>query len=87
MKIYTKTGDDGTTGLFGGDRVAKSHTRIEAYGTVDELNAVIGLIRSELPSVDAFRELDETLRRLQMNCSFSARIWQRPLVRNPMFLV
>jgi len=43
MKIYTKTGDDGTTGLFGGKRVAKYSLRIEAYGTVDELNAVIGV--------------------------------------------
>ena len=43
MKIYTKTGDDGTTGLFGGKRVAKFSARIEAYGTVDELNAVIGV--------------------------------------------
>lgn len=41
-KIYTKTGDDGTTGLFGGARLPKHHIRIEAYGTVDELNAVIG---------------------------------------------
>ncbi len=43
MKIYTKTGDDGTTGLFGGDRVRKCDPRIECYGTVDELNALIGL--------------------------------------------
>lgn len=43
MKIYTKTGDDGTTGLYGGKRVAKFSSRIEAYGTVDELNAVIGV--------------------------------------------
>ena len=43
MKIYTKTGDDGTTGLFGGKRVAKYSLRIDAYGTVDELNAVIGI--------------------------------------------
>src|SRR5271166_628297 len=42
MKIYTKTGDDGTTGLIGGDRVRKSDRRIECYGTVDELNANIG---------------------------------------------
>ena len=39
MKIYTKTGDDGTTGLFGGTRVAKHHIRIDSYGTVDELNS------------------------------------------------
>jgi cob(I)alamin adenosyltransferase len=44
MKIYTKTGDDGTTGLIGGSRVAKSDLRIECYGTVDELNAMIGLV-------------------------------------------
>lgn len=43
MKIYTKTGDDGTTGLFGGQRVAKFDPRIECYGTVDELNATLGL--------------------------------------------
>lgn len=45
MKIYTKTGDDGTTGLFGGARVPKHHIRIESYGTVDELNSYIGLVR------------------------------------------
>ncbi|MCC9135665.1 cob(I)yrinic acid a,c-diamide adenosyltransferase [Pontibacter silvestris] len=47
MKIYTKTGDKGTTSLIGGTRVAKSHLRIEAYGTVDELNAYIGLVRDQ----------------------------------------
>lgn len=46
FKIYTKTGDDGTTGLVGGTRVKKYDVRLEAYGTVDELNAAIGLIRS-----------------------------------------
>lgn len=45
MKIYTKTGDKGQTSLFGGKRVAKDHPRIEAYGTVDELNSWVGLIR------------------------------------------
>ena len=43
MKLYTKTGDKGKTGLFGGDRVKKDHIRIETYGQVDELNAVIGV--------------------------------------------
>lgn len=47
MKIYTKTGDKGTTGLFGGSRVPKYHLRIESYGTVDELNSHIGLIRDQ----------------------------------------
>lgn len=46
MKIYTKTGDDGTTGLQGNYRVSKSHPRIIAYGTVDEANAVLGIILS-----------------------------------------
>jgi cob(I)alamin adenosyltransferase len=44
MKIYTKTGDAGETALFGGARVPKSHIRVEAYGTLDELNAFIGLL-------------------------------------------
>lgn len=47
MKIYTKTGDKGETSLFGGTRVPKYHLRIEAYGTVDELNSYIGLIRDQ----------------------------------------
>lgn len=45
MKIYTRTGDGGMTGLFGGNRVTKSHHRIVAYGALDELNSVIGLLR------------------------------------------
>ncbi len=47
MKVYTKTGDNGTTALFGGTRVAKDNIRIESYGTVDELNSYIGLIRDQ----------------------------------------
>lgn len=46
MKIYTRTGDQGTTGLFGGGRVPKTHPRLAAYGTVDELNSVVGLART-----------------------------------------
>jgi cob(I)alamin adenosyltransferase len=54
MKIYTKTGDAGDTGLFGGGRVPKSHPRVEAYGDVDELNAMLGLVRAmdSLPRID-----------------------------------
>jgi len=54
MKIYTKTGDTGQTGLFGGGRVAKNHVRVDAYGEVDELNATIGLARSlePMPRID-----------------------------------
>ena len=47
MKIYTKTGDAGTTSLFGGQRLLKSDLRIDAYGTVDELNAYMGLLRDQ----------------------------------------
>ncbi|HEX6315662.1 MAG TPA: cob(I)yrinic acid a,c-diamide adenosyltransferase [Gemmatimonadaceae bacterium] len=54
MKIYTKTGDAGDTGLFGGGRVKKDHPRVEAYGDVDELNATLGLVRAlePMPRVD-----------------------------------
>jgi cob(I)alamin adenosyltransferase len=54
MKIYTKTGDAGETGLFGGGRVGKDHPRVEAYGDVDELNAALGVARSAepLPRID-----------------------------------
>ena len=45
MKIYTKTGDQGETSLFGGERVKKNHLSIKAYGTIDELNSWIGLIK------------------------------------------
>lgn len=47
MKIYTKTGDKGTTALFGGTRVSKHHIRIDSYGSIDELNAWLGLIRDQ----------------------------------------
>ncbi|MDW7694184.1 cob(I)yrinic acid a,c-diamide adenosyltransferase [Flammeovirgaceae bacterium SG7u.111] len=47
MKIYTKTGDKGTTSLLGGKRVSKAHARIDAYGTVDELNSYVGLVRDQ----------------------------------------
>ena len=47
MKIYTKTGDTGDTGLFGGGRVGKEDSRVEAYGQVDELNSVLGMARAE----------------------------------------
>jgi cob(I)alamin adenosyltransferase len=54
MKIYTKTGDAGDTGLFGGGRVPKNHPRVEAYGDVDELNAVLGVVRAadQMPRID-----------------------------------
>ncbi len=50
MKIYTRTGDSGQTGLFGGERVSKADPRVEAYGAVDELNTLLGLVRAKLPA-------------------------------------
>ena len=57
MKIYTKTGDQGKTSLFGGTRVKKNNLRIDAYGTVDELNSHIGLIRDQLKDKDLISDL------------------------------
>lgn len=64
MKIYTKTGDKGTTALFGGKRVPKSNIRIQAYGTVDELNSYIGLIRFKDINPRAIETLGEIQDRL-----------------------
>jgi cob(I)alamin adenosyltransferase len=61
MKIYTKTGDEGATGLFGGGRVGKDHPRVEAYGDVDELNATLGMARA----VELMPRIDEVLVPLQ----------------------
>jgi len=64
MKIYTKTGDDGTTSLYGGTRLPKNHIRIEAYGTVDELNAWIGLVRDQMDNVHQVQVLKDVQDRL-----------------------
>lgn len=64
MKIYTKTGDQGETSLFGGKRLPKNHIRIEAYGTVDELNSWIGLVRDSVPAEstrDLLKEVQDRL--------------------------
>jgi len=74
VKIYTRTGDDGTTGLFGGGRVRKDSGRVEAYGSVDELNALLGLARALRRDATALRrdaaepgadDLDRLLERIQ----------------------
>ena len=65
MKIYTKTGDTGDTGLFGGGRVPKSHPRVEAYGDVDELNATIGVARATGSPPDP--QIDALLVRVQQD--------------------
>lgn len=61
FKIYTKTGDKGETGLFGGKRLPKNHIRIESYGTVDELNSYVGLIRD----VVTISEIKKLLKAIQ----------------------
>lgn len=62
MKIYTRTGDAGETGLFGGGRVPKDHVRVQAYGDVDELNSALGMVRSTQP-VDFMDGLLEAIQR------------------------
>jgi cob(I)alamin adenosyltransferase len=62
MKIYTRTGDQGDTGLFGGGRVSKDHPRVAAYGDVDELNSVLGTVRS-IPPLDFYDPLFESIQR------------------------
>jgi len=66
MKIYTKTGDLGQTSLFGGERVDKNDTRVEAYGTLDELNSWIGLLRDqEIPTTNHLEYDSEILKSIQ----------------------
>ena len=68
-RVYTRTGDGGDTALVGGQRVAKDSPRIEAYGTMDELNAIVGIVRTfneeRLADGDQHRWLDEVLRKIQ----------------------
>jgi len=61
MKIYTKTGDKGTSSLFGGKRVSKDDKRLEAYGTIDELNSLIGVAVAE----SGQKEIKNILRKIQ----------------------
>ena len=62
MKIYTRTGDQGETGLFGGGRVPKHHPRVTAYGDVDELNSSLGVARAA-PPTELFDSLLESIQR------------------------
>jgi cob(I)alamin adenosyltransferase len=64
MRVYTRTGDDGTTGLIGGTRVQKYDLRLEAYGTVDELNSWIGMVRSQAISPEDIHDLVEIQNKL-----------------------
>ena len=66
MKLYTKTGDQGKTGLFGGQRVPKNDLRIETYGTIDELNSILGIVRFHTKNEDLI-ELYQTLQNTLFN--------------------
>ena len=72
--IYTKTGDKGTTSLVGGTRVPKTHIRLEAYGTVDELNSYLGLLQTYLTDEE---DKQIIFSYTKINYSLSVRIWQR----------
>ena len=65
MKIYTRTGDLGDTGLFGGERISKASTRVDAYGDVDELNSVLGVVRQHRFGKDADDDFDRLLAGIQ----------------------
>lgn len=78
MKIYTRTGDKGETGLFGGARVSKSHPRVAAYGEVDELNNALGFARAQLNGDGALKGLDEALARVQAECFVAGALLATP---------
>jgi cob(I)alamin adenosyltransferase len=84
LKIYTKTGDKGTTSLIGGTKVPKSHHRIEAYGTVDELNSYIGLCRDLLEdnaTRDLLQEIQDRL--FTIGSSLACDPVKEPKIRIP----
>jgi cob(I)alamin adenosyltransferase len=84
LKIYTKTGDKGTTSLIGGTKVPKSHLRIEAYGTVDELGSYIGLCKDLLEDATSRETLQEVQDRLfTMNASLACDPVREPKLRIP----
>lgn len=68
MPIYTRGGDQGETGLFGGGRVAKTHPRVTAYGELDELNSALGVARAALGGKKALASVDHALARAQAEC-------------------
>lgn len=72
MSIYTRTGDQGQTSLASGERVAKTHVRIEAYGTIDELNSALGICRAQLP--DGVQDWQARLENIQQQL-FSIGSW------------
>jgi cob(I)alamin adenosyltransferase len=84
IKIYTKTGDAGKTSLIGGTKVAKSHIRIDSYGTIDELNSFIGMVRDQLNddrSKDILKEIQDRL--FTIGSSLACDPEKEPLMKIP----
>jgi cob(I)alamin adenosyltransferase len=82
-RIYTRTGDDGTTGLVGGQRVKKNDLRIEAYGCVDELSSAIGVARSALADVQRTRQVQDIARALRVAHKLDAWLaWTQDVLFN-----
>jgi cob(I)alamin adenosyltransferase len=84
IKIYTKTGDAGKTSLIGGTKVAKSHIRIDSYGTIDELNSFIGMVRDQLNdnrSKDVLKEIQDRL--FTIGSSLACDPEKEPLMKIP----
>lgn len=76
MPIYTKTGDDGTTAVFGGKRISKGDPQVEAYGSIDELNSVLGLIISYIPKDDEMRTFFRSVQEDLMNIGSVLAGWE-----------
>lgn len=84
IKIYTKTGDAGKTSLIGGTKVAKSHIRIDSYGTIDELNSFIGMVRDQFNdghSKDVLKEIQDRL--FTIGSSLACDPEREPLMKIP----
>ncbi len=82
MKIYTGTGDSGKTSLFSGERIPKNHARIEAYGAVDELNAIVGALMAALPRCPQKSQLKAQLAQIQSDL-FHAGAWLATTPESP----
>lgn len=83
MRIYTKTGDDGTTGLLGAQRVSKDSPRVEAYGSVDELNAHLGLAIVHLQAHERFRQILQQVQSdlFVIGAELAVPVGKRPVIK------
>jgi cob(I)alamin adenosyltransferase len=87
MKVYTKKGDDGSTSLFGGDSVSKDHIRVDAYGTIDELNSFLGLLIDQLED-KSLRSFNQKIQHILFNLgSVIATVEERFLEKLPKILI